>query len=112
MNFNQSNIIKALNIYIARICILKDETLEQYSEFILDVVSANVKKYRELQKYTQMQLALEIGLSGGAYLGRAELRKPGHHFNLKHIAKISKILNIPLKKFFEVELEENFSYSI
>ena len=48
-----------------------------------------------------MKLALDIGMSGGAYLGRAEIRKPKHHFNIKHIAKISKILNIPISSFFE-----------
>ncbi len=68
---------------------------------ILDIVSANVKKYREQKGLTQMQLALEIGLSGGAYLGRAEIRKNNHHFNIKQLAKISKILDVDIKKFFE-----------
>lgn len=80
---------------------MNEETLEQYSDRVLDTVSANVKKYRELKKYTQMQLALEIGLSGGAYLGRAELRKPNHHFNIKHLAKIAKVLDVPIASFFE-----------
>lgn len=75
--------------------------LEIYSERILDIVSINVKKYREQKGLTQMQLALEIGMSGGAYLGRAELRKNNHHFNIKHLAKISKILNVEIKYFFE-----------
>ncbi|WP_418179581.1 helix-turn-helix domain-containing protein [Aliarcobacter lanthieri] len=75
--------------------------LESYSERILDIVSINVKKYREQKGLTQMQLALEIGMSGGAYLGRAELRKNNHHFNIKHLAKISKILNVEIKYFFE-----------
>ncbi|RBQ32758.1 transcriptional regulator [Arcobacter sp. FW59] len=75
--------------------------LESYSEKILDIVSLNVKKYREEKGLTQMQLALEIGMSGGAYLGRAELRKNNHHFNIRHIAKISKILNVDIKNFFE-----------
>ena len=48
-----------------------------------------------------MQLALEIGMSGGAYLGRAELRKNNQHFNIKHLAKISKVLDIEIAKFFE-----------
>ncbi|WP_141046838.1 helix-turn-helix domain-containing protein [Aliarcobacter cryaerophilus] len=76
--------------------------LESYSEKILDIVSLNVKKYREEKGLTQIQLALEIGMSGGAYLGRAELRKNNHHFNIKHLAKISKVLNIDIGKFFEV----------
>ena len=80
---------------------MNDLELENYGEKILDIVSANVKKYREQKGLTQMQLALEIGLSGGAYLGRAEIRKNNHHFNIKQLAKISKILDIDIKKFFE-----------
>ena len=80
---------------------MNDLELENYGEKILDIVSANVKKYREQKDLTQMQLALEIGLSGGAYLGRAEIRKNNHHFNIKQLAKISKILDVDIKKFFE-----------
>ena len=80
---------------------MNDLELENYGENILDIVSANVKKYREQKGLTQMQLALEIGLSGGAYLGRAEIRKNNHHFNIKQLAKISKILNVDIKNFFE-----------
>lgn len=74
--------------------------LESYSEEILDIVSANVKKYREQKGLTQMQLALEIGMSGGAYLGRAEIRKDNHHFNIKHLSKISKVLDVDICEFF------------
>jgi transcriptional regulator with XRE-family HTH domain len=77
------------------------EELDNYSDEVLDTVSQNVKYYRELKNYSQMKLALDIGMSGGAYLGRTEIRKPKHHFNIKHIAKISKILNIPISSFFE-----------
>lgn len=80
---------------------MQTEELENYSEYVLDTVSKNVKKYREQKGYTQMKLALEIGMSGGAYLGRAELRKPNHHFNIKHIAKISKILDVDICEFFK-----------
>jgi len=76
--------------------------LEIYSELILTRVSKNVVKYRKMRNYSQMQLALEIGLSGGAYIGRAELRKDNHHFNLKHLAKISKILDVDMCHFFEL----------
>ena len=75
---------------------MQTEDLELYSEQVLDTVSANVKKYREEKGFTQMQLALEIGMSGGAYLGRAELRNKNHHFNIRHIAKIAKVLEIDL----------------
>jgi transcriptional regulator with XRE-family HTH domain len=78
----------------------KSNDLESYSEEVLNKVSANVKKYREQKGFTQMQLALEIGMSGGAYLGRAEIRKNNHHFNIKHLAKIAKVLDIDIKEFF------------
>jgi len=80
---------------------LTNEELEVYSEKILNAVSSNVKKYREKRGYSQMQLALEIGMSSGAYLGRAELRKDNHHFNIKHLAKISKVLDVPIASFFK-----------
>ncbi|MFY9094165.1 helix-turn-helix transcriptional regulator [Aliarcobacter butzleri] len=80
---------------------MNDLELENYGEKILDIVSLNVKKYREQKGLTQMQLALEIGMSGGAYLGRAEIRKNKHHFNIKHLAKIAKVLGVDIKKFFE-----------
>ena len=80
---------------------MQTEDLELYREQVLDTVSSNVKKYREEKGFTQMQLALEIGMSGGAYLGRAELRKKNHHFNIRHIAKISKVLSVKIEDLFE-----------
>lgn len=77
------------------------EELESYSEKILDTVSKNVIKYRNEKGLSQMKLALDIGLNGGAYLGRAELRKDDHHFNIKHLAKISKVLEVDISEFFK-----------
>lgn len=77
------------------------EELESYSEEILDTVSKNVIKYRNEKSMSQMKLALDIGLNGGAYLGRAELRKDNHHFNIKHLAKISKVLDVDIAEFFK-----------
>ena len=79
------------------------EDLDIYSEHLLNIVSSNVKKYREQKEITQLELALEIGMSGSAYLGKAELRKKNHHFNIKHIAKISKILNVDICEFFKMD---------
>lgn len=80
---------------------MTQEELDIYIDEILDIVSAKVKKYRELKGISQMKLALDIGLSGGAYLGRCKIRKSNHHFNIKHLAKISKVLDTPIEKFFE-----------
>jgi len=77
------------------------DDLDNYSENILNIVSSNVKKYREEKGLTQIQLALDIGMSGGAYLGRAEIRKNNHHFNIKHIVKIAKVFDIDVCMLFE-----------
>lgn len=77
------------------------DDLESFSEEILDTVSKNVLKYRKEKGFTQMQLALDIGMKGGAYFGRAEIRKDNHHFNIKHLAKISKILDVDICEFFK-----------
>ena len=81
---------------------MTNEELDIFSEEVLDTVSSNVKIYREKRGYSQMQLALEIGMSSGAYLGRAEIRKDHHHFNIKHLAKISQVLDTPIESFFKV----------
>lgn len=80
-----------------------NDELELVTEKVLDTVSMNVVKYRKLRGFSQMQLAMAIGLSGGAYLGRAELRRDNHHFNLKHLAKIAKVLDVDIKEFFNTK---------
>ncbi len=40
-------------------------------------------------------------MSDRIYLGRAELRIKNHHFNIKHIAKISKVLDVDICEFFK-----------
>ena len=80
---------------------MKNNELEIHSNNILDVVSKNIIFYRKKRKLSQLDLALEIGLNGGAHLGRAEIRKNGQHFNIQHLAKISKVLNVDICDFFD-----------
>ena len=77
------------------------EELNHITEETLDTVSKNVIKYRKEKNYSQLKLALDIGLSGNAFIARAEKRKDNHHFNIEHLVKISSILDIELCKFFE-----------
>lgn len=78
-----------------------DEELSKLSDEILDTVSKNVLKYRREKGLSQIQLALEVGLSGGAYIGKAEIRKKDHHFNIRHLSKISKVLDVDICNFFK-----------
>ncbi|MFW9627330.1 MAG: helix-turn-helix domain-containing protein, partial [Sulfurospirillum sp.] len=61
----------------------------------------NVVRIRNEKGYSQLKLAIEIGLSGASYLGRMELRTKNHRFNLEHLAKISKVLDVDIKEFFK-----------
>jgi putative transcriptional regulator len=74
--------------------------LDKKTQKIHDIVSANVLKYRKLKDYSQLQLALDIGLTGNAFIARAEKRVKNAHFNIEHIAKIATILKIDIEKFF------------
>jgi hypothetical protein len=45
-------------------------------------------------------LALDIGLTGNAFIARAEKRTKNAHFNIEHIVKIATILEIDIIDFF------------
>lgn len=77
------------------------EYLEQHASNILDIVSQNVIKYRKKKGMSQLELAIAIGFKSAAYLGKAEIRKDNQHFNIKQIAKIAKVLDIEISKFFK-----------
>jgi len=76
------------------------EELNKKTNEIHNIVSANVIKYRKLKNYSQLQLALDIGLTGNAFIARAEKRTKNAHFNIEHIVKISAILEIRIEDFF------------
>lgn len=80
---------------------IEKDYLEKYSDEVYSIISKNVQKYRKLNGMSQLDLALAIGLKGAAYLGKAELRKNNHHFNIKHLAKMSKVFNIDICEFFK-----------
>lgn len=66
----------------------------------LNLISANVIKARKEKGYSQLKLATELGYSSASYIGRMEIRKNNEHFNLVHLYKISKVLDIPICEFF------------
>jgi len=77
------------------------EELEIYSNELLDTVSKNVCRIRKEKGFSQLKLSIDIGLKGAAYLGRMETREKGQHFNIAHLAKISKILKVDICEFFK-----------
>lgn len=76
------------------------EELNHQVDEIHNIISKNVKKFRKEKKYSQLQLALDIGLTGNAFIARAEKRTNNAHFNIEHLVKISLILEVELVQFF------------
>jgi putative transcriptional regulator len=79
-------------------------TIEQLNMKTFEVhnlISSNVVKYRKLKNISQLQLALDIGLSGNAFIARAEKRVNNAHFNIEHLVKISNILEVDIGEFFK-----------
>ena len=76
------------------------EELNHQVDEIHNIISTNVIKFRKQKKYSQLQLALDIGLTGNAFIARAEKRTNNAHFNIEHLVKISLILEVELVQFF------------
>ena len=77
------------------------EELNHQTDEIHNIISNNVIRFRKEKKYSQLQLALDIGLTGNAFIARAEKRTKNAHFNIEHLVKISLILEINICDFFE-----------
>ncbi|MEJ5167872.1 MAG: helix-turn-helix transcriptional regulator [Arcobacteraceae bacterium] len=75
------------------------EELNQKTNEIHTLISNNVAKYRKQKGYSQLQLAIDIGLTGNAFIARAEKRTNNAHFNIEHLVKIATILDVDIKEF-------------
>lgn len=57
-------------------------------------ISKNIKNYRLEKGLSQERLALDIGIKSIAFYSNCENNRYNKHFNLEHLYKISKALNI------------------
>ena len=73
----------------------EDEILKFYEN-----ISKRVRELRESHKISQLDMALSIDIKSAAFYSNCKNNKYGKHFNLEHLYKISKILNISLNEFF------------
>jgi DNA-binding Xre family transcriptional regulator len=74
-----------------------DEEIAQLHETISD----NIKSLRVAKNISQLELALTIGMKSGAFFGNAENNTNGKHFNIEHIYKIAKALDVPMSALIE-----------
>ena len=79
----------------------QDELFEQEAEAFLDTISKNVERIREAKGITKLDVSRELGFMAPDHYSRMELRSEGKHFNLKHLYKLSKILNVPVSEFLK-----------
>lgn len=73
---------------------------EEISHFY-STLSHNVRNLRESRGISQLDLALEIGIKSVAFYSNCECNRYGKHFNLEHIYKLSKALQVPIAEFFK-----------
>jgi len=76
----------------------KYELLEQEAVKFLDTVSKNVERIREDKGMTKLDVSRELGFLYADHYSRMELRSNDKHFNLKHIYKLSKILDVDISE--------------
>lgn len=76
---------------------ISEEEIELFHRFI----GRRVKNLREKQGLSQLQLALAMGFSSVSSIAKAEIGVESKHFNLEHLYKIAKILEIDLCDFIQ-----------
>lgn len=74
---------------------------ENMIEDFYATISKNIIRIRKEKKISQLKLANAIGHQNAAFLGKAELLAENKHFNLEHIYKISKVLEVDIDEFFK-----------
>ena len=69
-----------------------DELPSEVIDNFYKQIGMNVKKYRELKGYTQLQLSQALRHKSVGLVSQAELYLKKQHFNLEHLYKIAYIL--------------------
>ncbi len=64
-------------------------------------IGINVARYRKERGLSQLDLSLEMQYKSISIVSSAEIYYKGKHFNLEHLLKISKILDIDVCEFLK-----------
>ncbi|EAJ1253961.1 helix-turn-helix transcriptional regulator [Campylobacter peloridis] len=63
-------------------------------------IAQNVAKIRKEKGYSQLELSLAIGYKSVSLVSGAEAGYKNIHYNIEHLYKIAKILEVDIKEFF------------
>jgi putative transcriptional regulator len=69
-------------------------------ERLLRLVAQNVRRVRMEKNVSQFDLALTIGQKGSGLIANAETGAKGKRFNIEHLYKIAKALDVDMREFF------------
>ncbi len=78
---------------------ISDQEIESFHRFI----GQRVKYLRQQQGLSQLQLALAMGFSSVSSVAKAETGAENKHFNLEHLYKIAKILEIDVSDLIQTK---------
>ena len=74
---------------------------ENEIETFYKTVSENVKDRRIALNMSQLDLALKLGIRSVAFYSNCENLRYGKHFNLEHVYKLAKALDVELCELFK-----------
>jgi len=77
-----------------------NSTEDEINEFYKQI-SIKIRNIREENNITQLDLALDIGIKSVAFYSNCENNRYDKHFNLEHLYKISKALDVNICEFFK-----------
>jgi transcriptional regulator with XRE-family HTH domain len=75
---------------------------ENLNNFYIQI-GKNVKKAREEQKISQLELSNRLGYKSVSVISKAELCIENRHFTLDHLYRISKELNIDIFQLIKTD---------
>ena len=64
-------------------------------------IAKNIKKIRKSKKVSQLDLALTIGHKSMSTIGKIEANLENKHYNIEHLYKIAKALEVDICEFFK-----------
>jgi len=77
-----------------------DFTDKEVKEFHQKIIS-NIKRIRKEKRITQLDLALTIGHKSMSTIGKIEADVEDKHYNIEHLYKISKALDVDVCEFLK-----------
>ena len=80
---------------------MKDSQSCEEINALYQKIGKNVKRIREEKNKSQLDLALSIGHSSAGFVGKAEICTHQKHFNIEHLHKIAKVLEVDIGEFLK-----------